>query len=73
MTTTSLYTHTYTHSHPLRWVGVQTIKHKMAELKTDIAVGRAFTDQCLELHAQGNQSPPSVLSENGAVVFGCWM
>lgn len=29
----------------------QTTKHTLAELKTEIAVGRAFVDQCLELHA----------------------
>merc|ERR1711983_238371 len=30
--------------------GLQTIQHKMAELKTQIAVCRAFIDQCIELH-----------------------
>lgn len=28
----------------------QTIKHKMAEMKTELAVGRTFADRCLELH-----------------------
>ena len=28
----------------------QTTKHKMAEMKTELAVGRAFVDQCIELH-----------------------
>lgn len=32
---------------------LQTIRHKMAELKTDIAVCRAFTDQCITLHSVG--------------------
>ncbi|XP_035657542.1 long-chain specific acyl-CoA dehydrogenase, mitochondrial-like [Branchiostoma floridae] len=32
---------------------LQTIQHKLAEIKTDIVVGRAFLDQCLELHNQG--------------------
>ncbi|KAI8497226.1 hypothetical protein Bbelb_251750 [Branchiostoma belcheri] len=32
---------------------LQTIQHKLAEIKTDICVGRAFVDQCLELHNQG--------------------
>jgi len=32
---------------------LQTIQHKLAELKTDICVARAFTDQCLELHNVG--------------------
>ncbi|XP_070174399.1 long-chain specific acyl-CoA dehydrogenase, mitochondrial-like [Littorina saxatilis] len=29
---------------------LQTIQHKLAEMKTDICVGRAFTDQCLDIH-----------------------
>jgi len=29
----------------------QTTKHTLAEMKTEIAVGRAFVDQCIELHA----------------------
>ncbi|XP_041372008.1 long-chain specific acyl-CoA dehydrogenase, mitochondrial-like [Gigantopelta aegis] len=29
---------------------LQTIQHKLAEMKADIAVGRAFVDRCLELH-----------------------
>jgi len=33
--------------------GLQTIQHKMAELKTQIAVCRAFIDQCIELHDVG--------------------
>lgn len=28
---------------------LQTIKHKLAEMKTEICVGRAFTDRCIEL------------------------
>ena len=32
---------------------LQVIQHKMAELKTEIAVGRTFTDRCIELHAEG--------------------
>ena len=31
---------------------LQTVQHKLAELKTSIAVCRAFIDQCLELHSQ---------------------
>lgn len=31
---------------------MQLIRHQMAELKTKISIGRAFTDQCIELHAQ---------------------
>ncbi|KAL2099823.1 hypothetical protein ACEWY4_004217 [Coilia grayii] len=29
---------------------LQTVQHKLAELKTDICVGRAFIDSCLQLH-----------------------
>ena len=32
---------------------LQTIQHKMAETKTNIAVARAFIDQCIELHDRG--------------------
>merc|ERR1712062_653568 len=32
---------------------LQTIQHKMAEIKTNIAVARAFIDQCIELHDRG--------------------
>ena len=28
------------------------MKHKLAEMKTDVVVGRAFVDQCIELHSQ---------------------
>ena len=31
---------------------LQTIKHKLAQLKTDISVARAFYDQCLLLHIE---------------------
>ena len=30
----------------------QTIQHRLAELKTEISVGRAFSDQCLQLHKE---------------------
>jgi len=33
--------------------GLQTIQHTMAELKTQIAVTRAFIDQCIQLHNVG--------------------
>lgn len=32
---------------------LQTIQHKLAEMKTDIVIGRTFTDKCLQLHAAG--------------------
>ncbi|XP_070850022.1 long-chain specific acyl-CoA dehydrogenase, mitochondrial [Chaetodon trifascialis] len=31
---------------------LQTVQHKLAELKTEICVGRAFLDNCLQLHAE---------------------
>ena len=35
-----------------RVADLQTVKHKLAELKTSIAVCRAFIDQCMDLHEQ---------------------
>ena len=32
---------------------LQTVQHKMAEMKTEICVGRTFADKCIELHAEG--------------------
>ncbi|XP_033098134.1 long-chain specific acyl-CoA dehydrogenase, mitochondrial-like [Anneissia japonica] len=32
---------------------LQTIQHKLAEMKTEICIGRAFIDQCIELYAEG--------------------
>merc|ERR1719282_1278629 len=32
---------------------LQVVQHKLAEIKTSIAVCRAFVDQCLELHTAG--------------------
>ncbi|XP_020792245.1 long-chain specific acyl-CoA dehydrogenase, mitochondrial [Boleophthalmus pectinirostris] len=37
---------------------LQTVQHKLAELKTDICVGRAFVDSCLQLHAEGRLDAP---------------
>lgn len=31
---------------------IQTIQHKLAELKTEICIGRNFVDHCLEIHSQ---------------------
>ncbi|XP_029930459.1 long-chain specific acyl-CoA dehydrogenase, mitochondrial-like [Myripristis murdjan] len=31
---------------------LQTVQHKLAELKTEICVGRVFVDSCLQLHAE---------------------
>eukprot|EP00037_Helgoeca_nana_P014498 m.135211 g.135211 ORF g.135211 m.135211 type:complete len:435 (-) comp22577_c0_seq1:222-1526(-) len=33
--------------------GMQTIRHELAEIKTEVAVGRAFYDNCLMLHNEG--------------------
>jgi len=32
------------------FMGVQTIQHKLAELKTEICVGRAFMDSVTKIH-----------------------
>jgi len=31
---------------------LQTVKHKLAEMKTEVCVARAFMDQCIALHAE---------------------
>lgn len=31
----------------------QTVQHKLAEMKTEICVTRAFVDQCVQLHLRG--------------------
>merc|ERR1712112_263693 len=36
-----------------RVADLQTVQHKLAELKTSVAVCRAFIDQCLALHTDG--------------------
>lgn len=37
----------------------QTVQHKLAELKTDICVGRAFIDNCIQLHAEKRLDAPT--------------
>lgn len=32
---------------------LQTIQHRLAEMKTSVCVSRTFVDRCLELHSQG--------------------
>ncbi|XP_071942154.1 long-chain specific acyl-CoA dehydrogenase, mitochondrial-like isoform X2 [Antedon mediterranea] len=32
---------------------LQTVQHKLAEMKTELCIGRAFVDQCIELHSEG--------------------
>ncbi|XP_054634748.1 long-chain specific acyl-CoA dehydrogenase, mitochondrial [Dunckerocampus dactyliophorus] len=36
---------------------LQTVQHKLAELKTEICVGRTFIDSCLQLHAERRLDP----------------
>ncbi|XP_061686829.1 long-chain specific acyl-CoA dehydrogenase, mitochondrial [Syngnathoides biaculeatus] len=36
---------------------LQTVQHKLAELKTEICVGRAFIDSCLQLHSEKRLDP----------------
>lgn len=36
---------------------LQTVQHKLAELKTEICVGRAFVDTCIQLHAENRLDP----------------
>merc|ERR1712048_1084875 len=36
-----------------RVADLQTVQHKLAEIKTSITVCRAFIDQCMELHEVG--------------------
>eukprot|EP00055_Hartaetosiga_balthica_P003162 m.6722 g.6722 ORF g.6722 m.6722 type:complete len:430 (+) comp2643_c0_seq1:24-1313(+) len=36
---------------------LQTVRHKMAELKTEISVARAFMDQCIVLHQEKRLTP----------------
>ncbi|XP_019964767.2 long-chain specific acyl-CoA dehydrogenase, mitochondrial [Paralichthys olivaceus] len=38
---------------------LQTVQHKLAELKTEICVGRAFIDSCLQLHAEKRLDAPT--------------
>lgn len=44
----------------------QVTKHKLAEMKTELAVGRAFVDQCLELHKDHK------LASEAASMAKCW-
>jgi long-chain-acyl-CoA dehydrogenase len=34
-------------------ISQQLLRHRMAEMKTEIVVGRSFLDSCLLLHAEG--------------------
>ncbi|XP_050686199.1 long-chain specific acyl-CoA dehydrogenase, mitochondrial-like [Eriocheir sinensis] len=46
---------------------LQTIRHKLAELKTEICVSRAFTDQCIEEHSNKR------LGDEGASMCKYWL
>jgi long-chain-acyl-CoA dehydrogenase len=37
---------------------LQTVKHKLAEMKTNCVVGRAFVDQCIALHPRRSSTLP---------------
>lgn len=39
--------------------GVQTVQHRLAEMKTSVCVSRAFVDQCLNLLNQGLLDSPT--------------
>uniref|UniRef100_A0A673FWM6 Long-chain specific acyl-CoA dehydrogenase, mitochondrial n=1 Tax=Sinocyclocheilus rhinocerous TaxID=307959 RepID=A0A673FWM6_9TELE len=46
---------------------LQVVQHKLAELKTDICVGRAFIDSCLQLHSEKNlDSSTASMAKNWA-------
>ena len=47
---------------------LQTIQHKMAEMKTEIVVGRNFADNCLK-HVQKQQNNNNNLTGG---VLGSW-
>ncbi|XP_055368913.1 long-chain specific acyl-CoA dehydrogenase, mitochondrial isoform X2 [Betta splendens] len=45
---------------------LQTVQHKLAELKMEICVGRAFIDNCIQLHAEKHLDAPT------ASMAKCW-
>ncbi|XP_056451254.1 long-chain specific acyl-CoA dehydrogenase, mitochondrial-like [Gadus chalcogrammus] len=45
---------------------LQTVQHKLAEMKTEICVGRAFLDSCLQLHGEKR------LDSSTASMAKCW-
>lgn len=58
--------------------GMQTIRHRMAELATDIRVNRAFVNECVELFRRGELDPAtasmaklSCTEMQGRVADGC--
>ena len=45
-----LWQHLHQHQNQHVWFYSDVFQHKLAEVKTSIAVARAFIDQCMELH-----------------------
>ena len=41
-------------NHKLLQSNLQTIQHKLAEVKTDAAVARCFTDRAMQMYEEGN-------------------
>lgn len=53
--------------HPGTLSDLQTIQHKLADIKTEVCTARAFLDTCIELHTQGrlNQEMASMAKLKG--------
>jgi len=64
---------------------LQTVKHKLAEMKTETVVARAFVDQCIELHSVHKLDSPmasmakyyctdlqSKIADHGVQIHGGW-
>ena len=64
---------------------LQTVQHKLAEMKTDCVVGRAFVDQCIQLHSEKKLGSPmasmakywatdlqSKIADHGVQLHGGW-
>ena len=64
---------------------LQTVQHKLAEMKTDCVVGRAFVDQCIQLHSEKKLSATtasmakywctdlqSKIADHGVQLHGGW-
>lgn len=51
----------------------KTVQHKLAEMKTNICVGRAFLDNCLQLHSEKRlDSPTASMAKYWYVVKVIW-
>jgi len=64
---------------------LQTVRHKLAEMKTETVVARAFVDQCIALHAEGKLDPAMAsmakyfctdlqtkIADHGVQIHGGW-